>query len=197
MTTSILKASVLCGASVLAAFAMSGCATKGFVRSQVAAEDVRVGQVEGSAREANGAAQQAQGTARDALDRANAAHKLAEGKFLYQVVLSDDSVKFPTNVHELSPEAQARLGELVDRLKGENRNVYLEIQGHTDAKGSADFNEKLGEARAEAVRRFLNEKGVALNRMATISYGKDSPVAPNSTPEGRAQNRRVVIIVLT
>ena len=197
MTRSILKASALCGATVLATLSMSGCATKGFVRNQVAAEDVRVGQVEGAARDANGAAVQAQGTARDALDRANAAHKLAEGKFLYQVVLSDDSVKFPTNVHELSPEAQARLGELVDRLKGENRNVYLEIQGHTDAKGAADFNEKLGEARAEAVRRFLNEKGVALNRMSTISYGKDSPVAPNTTPEGRAQNRRVVIIVLT
>ena len=197
MTRSILKASALCGATVLATLSMSGCATKGFVRNQVAAEDVRVGQVEGAARDANGAAVQAQGTARDALDRANAAHKLAEGRFLYQVVLSDDSVKFPTNVHELSPEAQARLGELVDRLKGENRNVYLEIQGHTDAKGAADFNEKLGEARAEAVRRFLNEKGVALNRMSTISYGKDSPVAPNDTAEGRAQNRRVVIIVLT
>ena len=197
MIKSILKASALCGASVLAALAMTGCATKGFVRSQVAAEDVRVGQVEGAARDANGAAQQAQGTAKDALDRANAAHKLAEGRFLYQVVLSDDSVKFPTNVHELSTEAQSRLSELAGRLKSENRNVYLEIQGYTDAKGGVDFNDKLGEERAEAVRKFLNQQGVALNRMSTISYGKDSPVAPNDTPEGRAQNRRVVIIVLT
>ena len=197
MTKSILKASALCGVSILAALAMTGCATKGFVRSQVAAEDVRVGQVEGAAREANGAAQQAQGTAKDALDRANAAHKLAEGRFLYQVVLSDDSVKFPTNVHELSTEAQSRLSELAGRLKSENRNVYLEIQGYTDAKGGVDFNEKLGEERAEAVRKFLNQQGVALNRMSTISYGKDSPVAPNDTAEGRAQNRRVVIIVLT
>ena len=197
MTTSILRATALCSASVLAALAMSGCATKGFVRSQVAAEDVHVGQVDAAAQAAQGTATQAQGTAKDALDRANAAHKLAEGKFLYQVVLSDDSVKFPTNVHELSTEAQARLGELVDRLKSENRNVYLEIQGYTDAKGGVDFNEKLGEARAEAVRRFLNQQGVALNRMSTISYGKDSPVAPNDTAEGRAQNRRVVIVVLT
>ena len=197
MIKSILKASALCGASMLAALAMTGCATKGFVRSQVAAEDVRVGQVEGAARDANGAAQQAQGTAKDALDRANAAHKLAEGRFLYQVVLSDDSVKFPTNVHELSTEAQSRLSELAGRLKSENRNVYLEIQGYTDAKGGADFNDKLGEERAEAVRKFLNQQGVALNRMSTISYGKDAPVAPNDTPEGRAQNRRVVIIVLT
>ena len=190
MTKSILKASAFGCASVLAALAMSGCATKGFVRNQVAAEDVRVGQVDNTA-------QEARGTARDALDRANAAHKLAEGKFLYQVVLSDDSVKFPTDVHALSTEAQARLSELAERLKSENRNVYLEIQGHTDAKGGEDYNQKLGEERAEAVRRFLNQQGVALSRMATISYGKDSPVAPNDTREGRAQNRRVVIIVLT
>jgi outer membrane protein OmpA-like peptidoglycan-associated protein len=184
-------------ATVLAALAMSGCATKGFVRQQVATEDARVSQVNDVATGAQGAAAQAQGTAKDALDRANAAHKLAEGKFLYQVVLSDDSVKFPTDVHALSPEAQQRLNELADKLKMENQNVYLEIQGHTDARGSADYNEKLGEERADAVRRYLNQQGVALNRMSTISYGKDSPVAPNNTSQGRAQNRRVVIIVLT
>jgi outer membrane protein OmpA-like peptidoglycan-associated protein len=178
------------GAALLAALAMSGCATKGFVRNQVAQEDVKVGQVDEHAG-------RAEGTAKDALDRANAAHKLAEGKFLYQVVLSDDSVKFPTDVHALSSEAEARLNELAQKLKGENQNVYLEIQGHTDARGSEDYNDKLGEARAEAVRRYLNQQGVALNRMSTISYGKTSPVAPNDTSVGRAQNRRVVVVVLS
>ena len=197
MTSKTLKVGALSAATVLAALAMSGCATKGFVRQQVATEDARVSQVNDVATGAQGAATQAQGTAKDALDRANAAHKLAEGKFLYQVVLSDDSVKFPTDVHALSPEAQQRLNELADKLKMENQNVYLEIQGHTDARGSADYNDKLGEERADAVRRYLNQQGVALNRMSTISYGKESPVAPNDTPEGRAQNRRVVIIVLT
>jgi outer membrane protein OmpA-like peptidoglycan-associated protein len=182
---------------VIAAFALSGCATKGFVRQQVAAEDTRVSQVNDRVGQVSDVANSAQGTAKDALNRANAAHKLAEGKFLYQVVLSDDSVKFPTNVHALSTEAEQRLNELAERLKTDNRNVYLEIQGYTDAKGSDDYNDKLGEARAEAVRRYLNQQGVALNRMSTISYGKTSPVAPNDTAQGRAQNRRVVIIVLT
>ena len=190
MTPTTLRVSALSGAMVLAALAMSGCATKGFVREQVATEDARVSQV-------SDVATDAQGTARDALQRANAAHKLAQGKFLYQVVLSDDSVKFPSDVHAVSPEAQQRLSELAEKLKTENQNVYLEIQGHTDARGGEDYNEKLGEERAEAVRRFLNQQGVALNRMATISYGKDAPVAPNDTKEGRAQNRRVVIVVLT
>ena len=173
---------VVAGAVMLAALATSGCATKKYVREQVGVTEQHVTTVEG--------------TAKDALDRANAAHKLAEGKFLYQVVLSDDSVKFPVDKHALSPEAQTRLKELADRLKSENKNVYLEIQGHTDSTGDAAYNEQLGSERAEAVRRFLNQQGVPLNRMSTISYGKDAPIAPNDTPEGRAQNRRVVVVVL-
>jgi outer membrane protein OmpA-like peptidoglycan-associated protein len=166
-----------------AAVSVAGCATEDFVREQVAPVQAQ--------------AEEAQGTANQALQRANSAHKLAEGKFLYQVVLSDDSVKFPVNKDSLSPEAQERLSELVERLKTENRNVYLEIQGFTDATGGHSHNEKLGEARAESVRRFLHKQGIALNRMATISYGEDEPVAPNDTPEGRAQNRRVTIVVLS
>ena len=171
------------GAVLALGLAASGCASHRFVRDQVQVVDTRVTGVEGLAGQA--------------LDRANAAHKLAEGKFLYEVVLSDDSMKFPTDEDALSPEAEARLAELVQRLKAENRNVYLEIQGHTDAVGDAEYNEKLGEARAEAVRRYLSRGGIALNRMATISYGEEAPVAPNDTPEGRAQNRRVAIIVLS
>jgi outer membrane protein OmpA-like peptidoglycan-associated protein len=171
------------GALVLAGVAASGCASHRFVRDQVAVVDTRVTRVEG--------------TAGEALARANAAHKLAEGKFLYEVVLSDDSVKFPVDRHALSPEAEQRLAEFVQRLKTENRNVYLEIQGHTDSTGPEAYNDQLGEARAEAVRKYLSQQGVALNRMATISYGEESPVAPNDTAEGRAQNRRVGIIVLS
>jgi outer membrane protein OmpA-like peptidoglycan-associated protein len=55
---------------------------------------------------------------------------------------------------------------------------------------------RLGEERAEAVRLFMNRQGVPLNRMSTISYGADAPVAPNNTKQGRAQNRRVVVIVM-
>ena len=74
--------------------------------------------------------------------------------------------------------------------------MYLEIQGHTDATGADAYNYNLGEARAEAVRRYLSKQGIALNRMSTISYGKDEPVDSNKTKDGRAKNRRVVVIVL-
>jgi len=182
LTRSIFRTASLGGVLLAVGLAASGCATKSFVREEVAVVDGRVTQVDG--------------TAREALDRAKAAHQLAEGKFLYEVVLSDDSVKFPTDHHALSPEAEARLAEFAQRLKSENKNVYLEIQGYTDATGETDYNEQLGQSRAEAVRRYLSKSGVALNRMATISYGEESPVADNETPEGRAQNRRVTIVVL-
>jgi outer membrane protein OmpA-like peptidoglycan-associated protein len=180
---------LIAGAIALGGLSLGGCATRNFVKDQVAmvgarqdATDAHVTQVEG--------------TAKDALDRATAAGKLAEGKFLYSAVLSDDSMKFGLNRHELSPEAQARLDAFVEKLKSDNRNVYIEIQGHTDSSGPEAYNLQLGQARAEAVRRYLNEHGVALNRMNTISYGEDDPVQPNDTREGRQANRRVVLIVM-
>ena len=135
-------------------------------------------------------------TSRDALQRAEAAGKLTEGKIRYREVLTDDSMEFRVSKAKLSPEAQARLGTFVEKLKTDNRNVYVEVQGHTDATGSKEANYRLGEERAEAVRRYLNEHGVALNRISTISYGADVPAQPNTKRAGREANRRVVLIVL-
>ena len=172
---------------------LGGCATQDYVNQQVAEADARnqagFNQQQGQIGKLDQATQ-------DALARANAAGKLAEGKFLYSVVLSDDSVKFLPDSTKLSPEAQQRLTAFIEKMKTDNRNVYLEIQGHTDSAGTDAANLKLGEARAEAVRLFLNQNGVALNRMATISYGEKNPVADNKTAAGRAQNRRVVLIVM-
>ncbi|ESQ89483.1 OmpA family protein [Asticcacaulis benevestitus] len=136
-------------------------------------------------------------TTQEALDRATSAGKLAEGKFVYSIVLSDDSVKFDSGKAVLSDAAKASLTQLADRLKADNKNVFLEIQGYTDATGTDDLNYRLGTERADSVRRFLNTQGVALIRMASISYGAEHPVAPNTTSEGRSANRRVVIVVLS
>ncbi len=177
-------------AVALGALSLGGCATKkyvneqvGTVQGQVTTHETRLGELDR--------------TSREALERATAAGKLAEGKFVYAMVLTDDAVKFPTDEAALSPEAQARLTEFSERLKTENKNVYLEIQGHTDATGAPNYNEHLGSERAEAVRKYLNRQGVALNRMSTISYGAEAPMAPNNTRDGRAQNRRVVVVVLS
>ncbi len=195
---------LITGAVLMGALSLGGCATRKFVRENVAVVDQRVSGVD---QHVNAVDQHVgsvetrvysvEGTAKDALERATAAGKLAEGKFLYSEVLSDDSMKFPVDKAALSPEAAARLDAFIEKLKGENKNVYVEVQGHTDSTGAKDYNYRLGEERAEAVRRYLNQHGVALNRIGTISYGADSPVAANSNRAGRQANRRVVLIVLS
>ena len=187
---------VVAGAMVLGLVGLGGCATKKYVNAQVATVSTRVDANDAKLTQDDAQLASLDQTTREALQRAEAAHKLAEGKFVYSTVLQDDSMKFRIANADLSPEAQARLDTFIDKLKTDNRNVYVEIQGHTDATGPKDFNYHLGEARAEAVRRYLNEHGVALNRLATISYGPDVPVAPNSTREGRQANRRVLLIVM-
>ncbi len=136
-------------------------------------------------------------TAQDALERAVAAGHLAEGKFLFETILSDDKIRFGFDQTELSPEGADALAAFAAELMSQNQNVFIEIQGHTDSTGSEDYNLKLGEERAENVRRHLSrEHGIALHRMSVISYGEATPIADNSTREGRQTNRRVGLVVL-
>ncbi len=205
-------------AAALLAIAVTGCATKKYVKEETGTVNTRVDQVQGQVEQAQtklndhdqriaandqhiAATDQKVGeiskTAQEALQRAQDAGKLAEGKFLYETVLTDDKVKFGFNKSQLSPEAKAALDDFAQKLKTENKSVYVEVQGHTDNVGSAKYNQELGESRASAVRLYLNEKqGFPLHRMNVISYGKDAPVADNKTRKGRAQNRRVALVVL-
>ena len=116
MTQSIIRTAAVTGVGLALGLGASACASHKFVRENLAVVDERVTTVD---TRVTGV----EGTAGQALERANAAHVLAEGKFLYEVVLSDDSVKFPVNRDALSPEAEQRLAELAQRVKGENRNV--------------------------------------------------------------------------
>lgn len=168
---------------------LTGCATRTYVDESIARLEARQANTEDQVIELSA-------TSSQALERATDAGKLAQGKFLYSVVLQDDGVSFGSEATAVSPEGQQRLAALAERLKSDNQNVYLEIQGHTDATGAPEYNEQLGLQRAESVRRYLHRQGVALDRMATISYGEDMPVAPNNTADGRATNRRVAIVVL-
>lgn len=165
-------------------------ATNAEVKSSLESHDGRI------ARNEAAIAQLSQ-TAQEALDRAVAAGKLAEGKLVYEVAMSDDTLRFKVDSVALGQEAMAALDAFAARLKAENRNVFIEIQGHTDSRGEEAANLRIGEARAEAVRRYLNMKGgIPLHRMAAISYGESQPVATNVNRAGRAQNRRVVLVVL-
>jgi outer membrane protein OmpA-like peptidoglycan-associated protein len=186
------------------------CATKKSVKKEVSRIDKEMGDVESSL-EANETRlkehdsklgehdtkiTQLSRESQEALDRANSAEKLAKGKLLYEVTLTDDAVRFGFDRSDLTDSAREALENLITQLKAENRNVYIEIQGYTDAFGTDEYNMKLGEARAEAVRRYLAENGVPLHRISTISYGESRPVADNRTKAGRSKNRRVVVLVL-
>jgi outer membrane protein OmpA-like peptidoglycan-associated protein len=138
----------------------------------------------------------AKSTGEQALDKAQAAVEAAKGKVIWKVTLTNRDVTFDIGKAQIQPSGAKVLDQLVERLKGYDKMVFLEIQGHTDSTGSERFNEHLGMERAEAVRNYLHQQGIPLNLMSVISYGETRPVADNSTREGRAANRRVEILVL-
>lgn len=170
----------------------------GGIDNRVGAAEGRLEGVEALLRDHDGRLIAVSATAREAMDRAMAAGKLAEGKFVYEATYSDaTTLAFKLEGDELSEPTKTALDAFAERLKAENKNVFIEIQGHTDTTGSTAHNLKLGAERAEAVRRYLNIKGgIALHRMSTISYGEAVPVADNKTRSGREKNRRVVLVVL-
>jgi peptidoglycan-associated lipoprotein len=112
-------------------------------------------------------------------------------------VLSEDQGNFKFGKAVLPDETRQKIDEMVAHLKQDPKNIYLEIEGHTDNVGGKLINEKVGMERAESVKRYLYEQyQIPLHKMNVISYGEDKPIAPNNTKTGRAQNRRVVIKVL-
>ena len=138
--------------------------------------------------------------AKDALKRAEDAGvlaKLAKGKVAFQQTFNEDRVRFKIGKYDLDKKAQAALDEFASKVKGLNEQYYVEIQGHTDDTGGKKGNDELGQRRADEVRRYLSRSAsLPLNRMSTISYGDTLPVSSNKTRKGRAENRRVVIVVL-
>jgi outer membrane protein OmpA-like peptidoglycan-associated protein len=122
----------------------------------------------------------------------------ASRRLIYEVTLSEDQGNFAFNKTVLPDAAKARLDQMVTDLKADPKGVFIEIEGHTDNVGGPEVNERIGLERAEAVKRYLYEQHqVPLHKINVISYGEDKPVAPNNTRDGRAQNRRVVVKVLS
>jgi peptidoglycan-associated lipoprotein len=145
---------------------------------------------------ANSAAVAANKVGTEASSRVDTIDK-ASKRLVYEVVLSEDQGNFKFGKTGLPDEAKQKLDQMVAQMKQDPKNIYLEIEGHTDSIGAEATNEKIGLARAESVKRYLYEQyQIPLHKMNVISYGKDKPIAPNKTKAGRAQNRRVVIKVL-
>ena len=103
-----------------------------------------------------------------------------------------EGVNFETNSDRLLPGAAAILNDAAATLN-KNPTIRVEVAGHTDSDGAADYNESLSSRRAQTVRDYLASKGVAADRMTVRGYGEAQPIADNSTATGKAQNRRVVL----
>jgi outer membrane protein OmpA-like peptidoglycan-associated protein len=221
MRKSLIAASLI----ALTVAVAPACATKKFVRTEVGnvnskvdtlsgtVEDTqertkrnedRIGTVDQKAEAAAQSAQKAQSAADDAASKANAVNgrvdavEAASRKLIYTVTLSEDQGNFKFGKTDLPDEAKAKLDEMIMQLQANPQNIFIEIEGHTDNIGSKDLNYKLGLERAQAVERYLYEQHqIPLHKMNVISYGEEKPAAPNNTRQGRAQNRRVVIKVLS
>jgi len=202
----------------------TACATKKFVRGEVGQvntkvqglstqleetqertkkNEARIAEVDTKADEAGKSASAAQSSADAAkadaakADAHAAAVESASKKLIYEVVLNEDEGNFKFGKVDLPDEAKQKIDEMVSHMKADPKNIFIEIEGHTDNVGTKVYNQTLGLERAEAVKRYLYEAHqVPLHKINVISYGEDKPVSPNNTRDGRAQNRRVVIKVL-
>ena len=203
----------------------TACATKKFVRGEVGQvntkvqglstqleetqertkkNEARIAEVDTKADEAGKSASAAQSSADAAkadaakADAHAAAVESASKKLIYEVVLNEDEGNFKFGKKDLPDEAKQKIDEMVASLKQDPKNIYLEIEGHTDNVGTAKTNEQIGLARAEAVKKYLYDQyQIPLHKMNVISYGEEKPVTPNNNRDGRAQNRRVVVKILS
>jgi outer membrane protein OmpA-like peptidoglycan-associated protein len=111
------------------------------------------------------------------------------------VLTLSGGVLFVTNKAELLPAAQLKLNQVADALIKQDPNSKIVVEGYTDSQGTAPYNQELSERRAQAVRDYLVSRGIASDRVSSQGYGLNRPVADNTSPEGRANNRRVEIVV--
>ncbi len=113
------------------------------------------------------------------------------------VITLDGSVLFVTGKAELLPIAKDKLNTVALALKDMDDDKLASIEGFTDSRGADDMNLKLSQDRAEAVKNYLASQGVKAEKLRALGKGEASPVASNETPEGRANNRRVEIVIQT
>jgi outer membrane protein OmpA-like peptidoglycan-associated protein len=111
------------------------------------------------------------------------------------VISLSGSVLFETAKWDLLPSAQQRLSDVAEAIVAQDPESKIVVEGYTDSQGSQASNMTLSQRRAESVRAFLVSRGVAADRIRAIGYGPAKPIADNRSPEGRANNRRVEIVI--
>jgi len=111
------------------------------------------------------------------------------------VITLSGSVLFASNRSDLLPSAQAKLSEVGAALSKQDAESKIVVEGHTDSQGDAGYNQELSQRRAQSVRDYLVSRGISADRLTAQGFGLTRPIADNASPEGRANNRRVEIVV--
>ncbi len=119
---------------------------------------------------------------------------LATSETARGLIVNMSDVLFDTGKYTLKPDTKIALAKVAGILQA-YPGLKLQVEGYTDSVGGDDYNQKLSENRAGAVRDFLVQQGVQMNNISATGYGKADPVADNGTAQGRAQNRRVQLVV--
>lgn len=184
-------------------------------QAQLAAEQAKAAQAQADAERARAEAQAAadRAAAAEAQAKAAAAAKsaddanavreklrsqlnsvLATSETARGLIVNMSDVLFDTGRYTLKPNTQLSLAKVAGILQA-YPGLKLQVEGYTDSVGSDEYNQKLSENRADAVRNFLMTQGVAQDGITSTGYGKANPVADNSTSAGRAKNRRVQLVV--
>jgi len=105
------------------------------------------------------------------------------------------NITFDTNRAEVKAEFKPILDQLANSIN-QYPDTVIRVEGHTDSVGSAAYNQTLSENRANSVRSYLVQRGVAASRIEAVGFGLTRPIADNATEAGRAQNRRVEILIV-
>lgn len=111
------------------------------------------------------------------------------------VITLSGSVLFASAKWELLPAAQLKLNDVANALIKEDPLSKIVVEGHTDSQGGVPFNQELSQKRAQSVRDYLVSRGIASDRLTSQGFGPSRSIADNNSPEGRANNRRVEIVV--
>ncbi len=157
--------------------------------------NAKVSDVDQKALAAGTRADQAQTTATQASNRIDALSTQVANLDNYHPVV-ETTVHFAFNKAVLTAKAKEALDQLLAEIPN-TKGYLVVVEGGTDSVGSANYNYKLSERRADAVVQYLSEKNVPAHKIYVIGLGKDKTAAPNTTAEGRARNRRVDVRLMS
>jgi outer membrane protein OmpA-like peptidoglycan-associated protein len=125
--------------------------------------------------------------------------RIAEGgvkyydRFMQDGKIIANGIRFDVNKATLRPESMGVINEIATLMK-EHPDISFSVEGHTDSDGDADMNQTLSEDRAETVKNQLISMGISADRLSSKGFGESMPINTNSSPEGKAENRRVEFV---